>query len=253
MDNELRFKDVMHRIAVKFIPAFLPNAKKAFNLKAVHQQELGINGIAGKALVYNINTSPRVIEEGLRAGIELMYYLTADGYKIKTPLFSLRLRVPGEYSGGETSLPGGTFPLARLQVSPAFRKYLREKVKLEFDGKEGGDGIIAETRDEATGLVDEVMTRGNILTINGSGLKIESDEERKNRMGIFFKPETGESVKAEVIAVNEPKTLKVVVPAELVEGTAYQIAVETMSSPKNSGFLTKKVRDLHSDFMLVAV
>ncbi|MDR0447044.1 MAG: DUF4469 domain-containing protein [Treponema sp.] len=55
------------------------------------------------------------------------------------------------------------------------------------------------------------------------------------------------------MAVNEPKTLKVVVPAELVEGTAYQIAVETMSSSKNSGILIKKVRDLHSDFMLVAV
>jgi hypothetical protein len=86
----------MHKIAVKFTHAFLPEAKKPYYLKAVHQPELDVHGIASKAGVYNIETSPKVIEEGLNAGMELIYYLAADGYKIKTPLFNLKIRVPGE-------------------------------------------------------------------------------------------------------------------------------------------------------------
>ncbi|MDR0497309.1 MAG: DUF4469 domain-containing protein [Treponema sp.] len=252
MNDNFMFKDVIHKIAVKFIPAFLPNAKKTYNLKAVHQPELDIHDLAAKALVYDINTSPVVIEEGLTAGMRLMYYLAADGYRIKTPVFNLSIRVPGEYSGSETYLHDGIFPMARLRVNPSFRKYLRERVKVEFDGKDDGDGMIAEARDHATGLMDEVMTRGNILTIYGWGLKIDADEGRKEEVGVYFKPANGAPVKAEVIAVNEPKTLKVLVPTELIEGTAYQITVDTMCSSKNSVGINKNVRSMQSDFMLIA-
>jgi hypothetical protein len=51
---------------VKFVRAFLSDAKKKFSLKAVRQPELDIYGIASKADVYNTGTSPKVIEEGLR-------------------------------------------------------------------------------------------------------------------------------------------------------------------------------------------
>ena len=110
MAIDFTVKDVMHKIQVKFIHAFLPEAKKAYYLKAVHQQELDIHGIASKADTYNISTSPKTIEEGLTVGLKLIEYLTADGFKIKTPLFTLRLRVPGEYDGSETHLPAEGLP-----------------------------------------------------------------------------------------------------------------------------------------------
>ena len=247
-----RIKDVMHKVSVKFVHAFLPNAKKTYNLKAVHQPELDIHGIASKAALYDVAVNPKVIEEGLTAGMELMYYLAADGYKIKTPLFNLKIRVPGEYNGSETSLPEGISPVARLQTSAHFRKYLKEKVEIHFDGIDDSDGLIAEVMDEATGLVDEVMTRGNILTIIGTGIKIEGDYEHRETVGVFFRPRKGAPVKAKVIAVNENKTLKVLVPHELSPGTAYQISLGTMSSVKGNGYLVKKARDLRSDFMIVA-
>jgi hypothetical protein len=96
MALDFTVKDVMHKIAVKFVHAFLPEAKKPYNLKAVHQPELDVHGIASKADVYNIGTSPKVIEEGMNAGMELIHYLVADGFKIKTPLFNVKIRVPGE-------------------------------------------------------------------------------------------------------------------------------------------------------------
>jgi len=251
MNIGFTLKDNVHRIVVKFVQAFLPNAKKEFYLKAVHQPELDIHGIALKAAVYKVSTDPGVIEEGLSKGIELMYYLAADGYRIKTPLFNLRIRIPGEYDGTEESLPEGVYPVARLQTSAAFRNYLKEKVKVVFDGNEEvKSGVIAKATDEATGLISEVMTVGNILTIRGSRIKIEGDEVHKDQIGIFFKPKFGTAVKAQVIALNHPRTLKVVVPAGLKKGVEYQITVGTQSSAKGNGFMLSKVRDVTSKFTL---
>ena len=245
-------KDIMHRIAAKFIHAYLPDAKKPYNLRAVHQIDLDIHGIASKAEVYNITTPPKVIEEGLTAGLELIYYLAADGFKIKTPLFNLSIKLPGEYDGTETHLAEGRVPEARLQPSAAFRSYLAQKVKVEFDGIDQTDGHIGEARDEATGLIDDVMTIGNILCVHGAGLKIEADEAHRTEAGFFFEDAQGASVKAEAIAVNEPRTLKLVVPAGLAAGTAYRLKIVTQSSARTGAHLLKEPREVRSDFTLTA-
>jgi hypothetical protein len=252
MAIDFTVKDVIHKIAVKFIHAFLPEAKKPYNLRAVHQPELDVHGIASKADVYNIGTSPKVIEEGMNAGLELIHYLAADGFKIKTPLFTLKLRIPGEYDGSETHLPHGVHPVARLQTGAHFRKYLQERVQVEFDGIDQSDGLIAEAKDEATELVDEAATVGNLLTIHGFGLKLEGDEGHRDAIGLYFEPEEGgTAVKAEIIAVNEPRTLKVIVPV-LEAGKAYRLKIVTQSSAKSSYHLLKETRVMRSEFTLTA-
>ena len=124
MAIEFTVKDVNHNIIAKFVHAYLPEAKKPYNLRAVHQPELDIHSIASKASVYNLSTSPKTIEEGVNAFMELVYYLVADGFKIKTPLFNIGMKIPGEYSGSETHLNPDNFPAARLQTASSFRNYL---------------------------------------------------------------------------------------------------------------------------------
>jgi hypothetical protein len=53
-----------------------------------------------------------------------MCYLATDGYKIKTPLFDLRIHAPDEYADSEASIPEGVFPEARLQGSEVFQSRL---------------------------------------------------------------------------------------------------------------------------------
>jgi hypothetical protein len=250
MAVDFEVKDVIHKITAKFIHAFLPEAKKPYYLRAVHQPELNVHGIASKADLYNIETPPRVIEDGFNAAIKLIYYLTADGYKIKTPLFNLRIKIPGEYDGAETHLPPGMFPMAKMQIGASFREYLKEKVEVQIDGKDDVDGYIAQATDEATGLVDEAATAGNILTIHGYGLKLEAPTGY--RPGVFFKPATGVPIEATVIAVNEPRTLKIVVPAGLTDGAVYSLVVQTWSSAKSYSHMLKDMRNMKSDFTLTA-
>jgi hypothetical protein len=252
MALDFMVKDVIHKVTAKFVHAFLPGAKKPYNLRAVRQPELDIHGIASKAEVYNLDTDPKVIEEGLTAGFELIYYLAADGYKIKTPLFNLRIRLPGEYEGAETSLNEGLYPEVRMQSAAPFRQYIRERVGVQFDGVDQADGLIAEALDERTGQVDETMTLGNLLTIRGYGLKIEGDRQSASQVGLFFDDGQTPPVKAEIVAVNEPRTLKAIVPATLEAGGEYALKIVTQSSAKGSGSLLKNPREVRSDFKLTA-
>jgi len=250
MKIPFKFKDIVHKITVKFVPASLPGAKKPFYVKAVNQPELDIAGIAAKANVFKVNCDPNVIEEGLTKGIELIYYLVAAGYRVKTPLFNLRIRIPGEFDGTETQMPDNCFPVARMKTNPVFNKYLRDYVKIKFDGRDEGESFISNAVDEATGSINEVMTKGNILTINGRGLKLDCPEGRDTQMGVFFKPDCGAPIKAGAVAWNASRMLKVIVPLELAAGTAYQIAVETWSSTKGHAGILKNGRDIRSKFTL---
>jgi hypothetical protein len=252
MALDLTVKDIIHQVTAKFVHAFLPEAKKPYYLRAVFQPELDIHGIASKAEVYNIETDPKVIEEGLTAACELMYYLAADGYKLKTPLFNLRIRLPGEYDGAETSLVKGLYPEVRMQSAAPFRTYIRDRVRVQFDGIDHADGLIAEAVDERSGQTDEVMTLGNLLLIRGYGLKIEGDKHHADEAGLWFDDGVNAPIKAEILAVNEPRTLKAIVPATLTVGGEYALKVVTQSSAKNSGTILKSVREIRSDFKLIA-
>ena len=176
--------------------------------------------------------------------------MAMDGYKIKTPVFSLSIRLPGEYEGVETSLPEGVHPEARLQASASLRAYIQERVKVEFDGIDQRDGLIAEALDEHTGQLDEVMTLGNLLVIRGYGLKIEAHAAHADQAGLFFDDGSSAPVKAEILAVNEPRTLKAIVPATMVVGTDYAFKIVTQSPTKGGGTLLKNPREIHSEFKL---
>ncbi|MDR1332716.1 MAG: DUF4469 domain-containing protein [Tannerella sp.] len=252
MALDFKLKDVGHNIIVKFIQAYLPEAKKKYYAKPVFQPILDLHAVASKAEVYNINTSPNVIEKGLTAALELIFYLIADGYIIRTPLFSIGIRIPGEYDGSETHLPDGIHPEVRLTVSPELREYVKDSVHVTFDGIEDINGFIATATDDATGLTDETVTPDNMLIIRGTGLKIDSDALHATEVGCFFHSDAAGDTPARIIALNEPHTLRVITPTGLVKGVNYSIVIRTQSSVRNSTHTLKNVREMTSEFTLKA-
>jgi hypothetical protein len=249
MGINFTIKDILHEVSAKFVRTFLPTAKEAYNLRAVHQPEVDIHGIASKAEVYNTGISPKVIEEGLAAGIKIMFYLAADGYKIKTPLFTLKLHIPGEYDGTEERLPDGVRPEVRLQPSREIEAYIKKNVTIVIDGKLDCGGLIAEAVDETTGRTNEAATIGGVLTVRGHGLKIESDEAHRDHAGLFFADPDGGLTRAKVM-VNEPLTLKAIVPPDLTAGAAYTLVVVTQSSARKSGHVLQEPHEARSRFAL---
>jgi hypothetical protein len=243
----LNLRDTVHAVTVKFVHAYLPTAKKPYNARVELQTELNQYEIAEKAAVYNIDVSPARIVEGVNAFFTLCCYLSADGFKLKTPLFNSYIRIPGEYDGYETHLPKDVYPAIRMEVGSDFREYIKERVKITFDGIDETNGFIGEALDEATGLKNETLTIGNIVDIHGSGLKITGDEEHASEVGFFFTSEATGDIQATIIPVNEPKLLKALVPS--LPSAEYTIVIRTQSSAKNaSTSLLKNPREMKSDF-----
>jgi hypothetical protein len=241
---------VAHNVVARFVHAYLPDAKKPYNLKAQYQPELDVHGVASKSTVYNIQTDPNVIEEGVNAFFVLVYYLVADGFRINTPLFNLWMRLPGEYKGDEIGLNEGLYPEARLQPTAGFRQYLRDFVKLVISGIDADVGHIAEAIDESNGQVYTTVTMGELLTVHGHGLKIEGDADHTVAVGLFFETITTPGLwNARIVAVNEDKTLKVIVPNMPTPNTC-RLKLVTQSSVKSSSYLLKNLREITSEFTL---
>jgi hypothetical protein len=199
-----------------------------------------------------------VIEEGLTAACELIYYLAADGYKIKTPVFTLKVAIPGEYEGSETHLPDGVTPQGRLNLAPELRKYLSERVQLQFDGIEENNGIIAEVIDYATGDVNLNITPDTLFEVRGTGLKIAADDNHADLVGLYLEGvSTGASIKFEpkAFAVNESRTLKAIAPntSYFSTGEQYHVVVRTQATVTSNGKLLKEVREVKSDFTITPI
>jgi hypothetical protein len=250
MSTEFNAKDLMHRIKAKFYPAYLPDAKKRYNLRTETQTELNILDIASKAEAYNFTTPPKVIEEGLSAGMQLIKYLAADGYHIKTPIFNLRVSVPGEYDGTETRLPAGILPKGRLNLAAEAREYFANHVTVEINGKEDNAGYIATFSDKRTDETNTVITPGGLFILRGIGLKITSDEEHADQVGLYCEDaETGTRLRQDMrnIVQNEPTVISGQAPSDLSSGKSYYIVIRTQSQVRGS-ILLKHIREVKSEF-----
>ena len=250
-----KLKDVMHRISAKFYLSSLPDARKPYILRAVHQPELDIHAVASKAELYNVPTDPQVIEEGLTNGLALITYLAADGYKIKTPVFSLKASIPGEYDGTETHLPDGIHPQGRLLMAPELRRYLRERVEIQILGIEDTNGIIGEIINSETGEVNETITPGRRFDIHGTGLKIAADLEHAADTGIFLESvDTGTRIRIApyCTGINEPRTLNAFAPdaSVLPPQSKWYVVVRTQLSAMNRSTLLQNVREVKADFII---
>jgi len=93
------------------------------------------------------------------------------------------------------------------------------------------------------------LTQGNLITIRGWGLKIDGTEDNHDTIGLYFVPVAGggQSPKAEIIAVNEPKTLKAIVPTGFNSTYPHRIKIVTQTSAKNGMAILKNTRELWSE------
>ena len=110
------------------------------------------------------------------------------------------------------------------------------KVKCEKTEGASTDPYITEVADVVSGKVNEVLTKGGVVQLVGSRLKFDAKDAVQ---GIFFVPETGEAVRATVIAENKPARLMAIIPAGLKAGT-YYIEVRTKILEGNKSGKTLK-------------
>ena len=99
------------------------------------------------------------------------------------------------------------------------------KVKCEKTEGASTDPYITEVSDIVSGKTNSALTKGGVVQLTGSRLKFDQKDEAQ---GIFFVPETGNPVRAAVIAENKPARLMAIIP-DLAVGT-YYVEVRTKAS-----------------------
>jgi hypothetical protein len=99
------------------------------------------------------------------------------------------------------------------------------------------------------GFYVHTKSQGKILTITGLGLKVEGDADHATAVGVFFRQLSSSYSKATVIAVNEPKTLTVIVPSLMTPGTT-TVKVVTQSPIGGGPKTLKEVREVTSNVVL---
>ena len=170
---------------------------------------------------------------------EVCASLIKDGSALNTPLFNTALTIAGVFNGANDAFDKKRHMVNLNMTAGTLLRDAVTKVKCEKTEAAGTDPYITEVADIVSGKTNEVLTKGGIVQITGSRLKFDAKDASQ---GIFFVPETGNPVRASVIAENKPARLMAIIPADLAAGT-YYIEVRTKiigSSQKSKTLKTGK-------------
>ena len=167
---------------------------------------------------------------------EVCASIIADGSALNTPLMNTSLSISGVFNGANDAFDKKRHTVnLNISAGTALKAALG-KIKCEKTGTTSTDPYINEVKDIVSGTVNAELTKGAVVQITGSRLKFDAKDAVQ---GIFFIPETGNPVRAAVIAENKPARLMAIIPADLAAGT-YYIEVRTKILEGNKSGKTLK-------------
>ena len=168
---------------------------------------------------------------------EVCSSLIKDGAALNTPLMNTALSISGVFDGANDSFDKKRHTVNLNITAGTLLRDAVTKVKCEKTEGASTDPYITEVTDIVTGAVNTTLTKGGVVQLVGSRLKFDAKDAAQ---GIFFVPETGEAVRAAVIAENKPARLMAIIPADLAAGT-YYIEVRTKILEGNKSGKTLKI------------
>ena len=159
-----------------------------------------------------------------------------DGAALNTPLMNTSMSISGVFDGANDSFDKKRHTVNLNITAGILLRDVLPKIKCEKTEAASTDPYITEVADIVSGKVNEVLTKGGVVQLTGSRLKFKADDTAQ---GIFFVPETGNPVRASVIAENKPARLMAIIPADLPAGTYY---IEVRSKHSGGGKPLKAVK-----------
>ena len=169
---------------------------------------------------------------------EVVSTIIKDGSAVNTPLMNTSMSISGVFDGANDSFDKKRHTVNLNITAGTLLRDAVTKVKCEKTEGVSTDPYITEVTDIVTGTVNTTLTKGGVVQLVGSRLKFDAKDTAQ---GIFFVPETGNPVRAAVIAENKPARLMAIIPADLAAGT-YYIEVRTKYANATKQLKTLKIR-----------
>ena len=167
---------------------------------------------------------------------EVVSAIIKDGSAVNTPLMNTSMSISGVFDGANDSFDKKRHTVNLNITAGTLLRDAVTKVKCEKTEGVSTDPYITEVTDIVTGTVNTTLTKGGVVQLVGARLKFDAKDAAQ---GIFFVPETGEAVRAAVIAENKPARLMAIIPADLAAGS-YYIEVRTKILEGNKSGKTLK-------------
>ena len=163
---------------------------------------------------------------------EVVSAIIKDGSAVNTPLMNTSMSISGVFDGANDSFDKKRHTVNLNITAGTLLRDAVTKVKCEKTEGVSTDPYITEVTDIVTGTVNTSLTKGGVVQLVGSRLKFDAKDTAQ---GIFFVPETGEAVRAAVIAENKPARLMAIIPADLAAGTYYvEVRTKIIGSSQKS-------------------
>jgi hypothetical protein len=156
---------------------------------------------------------------------ETAAYISKNGDGINMPLFNTSFSISGVF---ESIMDSYDPRRHQLHVNISKGTVLRNaesEVKLVKVNAPAPQPQILEVKDSVTGKVDEVLTAGGAVEIDGIHIKIAGEKEE---CGLYFTDDNGTDTKAVTIIRNKPATVLALIPA-LAPGN-YHVKIVTQYS-----------------------
>ena len=168
---------------------------------------------------------------------EVCSSLIKDGAALNTPLMNTSMSISGVFDGANDTFDKKRHTVNLNITAGTLLRDAASKVKCEKTEGASTDPYITEVTDIVTGTANTTLTKGGVVQLVGARLKFDAKDTAQ---GIFFVPETGEAVRAAVIAENKPARVMAIIPADLAAGT-YYIEVRTKYANATKQLKTLKV------------
>lgn len=178
----------------------------------------------------------------MRHAVTLYHRVTMDlilnGYSVNTGLFRAVPQLTGVIEGGVWNKEKNSIYVSFTQ-DKALREAIAQTV-VEILGEKSNIMYILETEDKKTGLKDGSATAGRNFFVRGAMLKVAGSDES---VGVTLSnaDKTVTKLTDDLITINNPSSLTLLLPAELTEGE-YTLTITTQYS--SSGTLLKTPRSV---------
>lgn len=140
---------------------------------------------------------------------EVIVDIVKDGGTINLPLFNTSFSISGVFEGPMDTFDGSRHKLNVNLTKGTLLREAEKQVRFEKTDAIAPAPSIVEVKDVFSGKTNEALTPGGVAQLWGSNLKIAGDNEQN---GLWFVPETGDPVKAEVLVTNKPASLIAMIP-----------------------------------------
>jgi hypothetical protein len=241
---------IHHQLRAYLYKNLLTDSPNDYCVRVIADRSLNVSQVCEIAgLRGGADISPAAMEHAVSLWLKEMAYQLCDGYSINTGWFTASVHIKGTANSPDEHFNPDRFEIVFEFHQGALLRKESSSIGVEFLGVADTDGRISQVTDMKTGSVNDLLTPGRNLRINGDKLKIAGSDPA---VGVYFRDmATEKTVKVDPsdVVINHPSELLVVIPS-LDSGATFRLEVITQFTV---GTLLKQPRTITFNQPLTAL